>query len=172
MSAGDVQNRDMAMYAMSTIGRMREFSPNEDFEIWYEQFEEYIAANGIPEERTVSLFLTLVGMEGYKLLRNLWAPEKPKSKILEELFILIRRHLSPTPNAITERFKFKKRKQQQDESISTFLASIKQLFLYCEFGDTSLRDQLVSSLNNKRIQRKLLAETQLMLEKAVQLSLA
>lgn len=76
---------------------------------------------------------------------------------------------------IAERYKFKMRKQLSNESISTFLATLKQLSLYCEFGDTldnNLRDQLVWGLRNEKIQRKLLTEACLTLEKAVELSLA
>lgn len=36
---------------MGTIGSVREYSLNEDFELWFEQFEEYVAANNIPAAR-------------------------------------------------------------------------------------------------------------------------
>lgn len=101
-----------------TIGFMREFSINEDFEIWYEQFQEYVAANLMQEERSISLFLTLMGGEGYKLVRNLCVPQKPKEKTLEECVTLIKGHLNPKPNMIAERFKFKKRSRVQSESVS------------------------------------------------------
>lgn len=129
---------------------LREFKVNEDFEIWFEQFEEYVFANSIPAER--SLFITLLGTEGYKLLRNLCVPIKPRDKSLLELVDLFKKHLNPKPNLIAERFKFKERKQKQGESISTFLAVLKQMSLYCEFGDSlnhNLRDQLVWGLRKR-----------------------
>lgn len=158
-----------------TIGSIRVFTLDEDFKIWHEQFEQYVAANLVPEGRAVSLFLTLMGGEGYKLVRNLCVLQKPNEKSLIELVTLIKGHLKPKPNMIAERFKFKKRCQQQNEKVNMFLASLKQLSLYCEFGDTledNLRDQLILGLNNERIQRKLLSEKQLTLDKAVDLTVA
>lgn len=160
---------------MGTIGCMREFILTEDFEVWYEQFQEYIAANNISMDRSVPLFLTLLGTDGYKLIRNLCVPCKPREKTLIELVTLIQNHLNPKPNVISERFKFKQRKQKQDESISMFVAALKQISLNCEFGgnlNNSLRDQLVWGLRNARIQRRLLSETQLPMERAVELSLS
>lgn len=105
-----------------------------------------MAINNISAERSVSLFLTLMS---YKLLRNLCVPGKPRDRTLNDLVQLVQSHLNPKPNIIAERFKFKERKQQQNESTSMFLASLKQLSLYCEFGDNlnnTLRDQLVWGL--------------------------
>lgn len=53
-----------------TIGSMKEYTLNEDFDTWYELFQQYIAANNIQSntEKSVSLFLTLMGFEGYKVL--------------------------------------------------------------------------------------------------------
>lgn len=165
----------MATDMLETIGTVREFTLNEDFELWFEQFKEYVSANNTPEGRSVSVFLTLMGLDGYKLLRNLCVPAKPKNKSLTKLVTLIKYHLKPKPNVISERFKFKQRKQNLGESISTFLATLKQLSLNCEFGDNlahNLRDQLVWGLRSERIQRRLLSETSLSYERAVELSLS
>lgn len=175
INAQEQKTTNMVENTMGTIGHMKEFALSEDFGVWFEQFEEYVTVNKIPVERSVSLFLTLMGTDGYKLLRNLCVPLKPRDKSLDELMILIKKHHNPKPNMIAERFKFKKRRQRQDESISMFLASLKQMSVYCDFGETlnnNLRDQLVWSLRNGRIQRKLLSETQLTLDRTVELSLA
>lgn len=165
----------MAVNNIGTIGSMREFTLKEDFQLWFEQFEEYVAANLIPEGRSVALFLTLMGEEGYKLVRNLCFPQKPRDKSLNELVTLIKGNLNPKPNTIAERYKFKKRTQRSNESITMFLAELKQLSLYCDFGDTlnnNFRDQFVLGVNNERFQRRLLAERLLSFEKAIEMALA
>lgn len=78
---------------MGTIGGLREFSMTDDFEVWHKQFEAYIAANDVLEERLVALFLTLIGTEGYKFLRNLCAPARPREMSVRELVLLISNHL-------------------------------------------------------------------------------
>lgn len=143
---GSSGNSGTTMYTVNAIGHIREYAITEEFETWYEQYEEYVAVNNIPGDKSVSLFLTLIGQEGYKLLRNLCVPHKPKDKPLEELVTLVKNHVNPKPNIISERFKFKNRKQLPEENIGAFLASLKQISLTCEFADTlntNIRDQLV-----------------------------
>lgn len=92
-----------------------------------------------------------------------------------ELVTLVKDHLSPKSNVISERFKFKQRKQSPTENIGAFVAALKQLSLRCEFGDNlshNLRDQLVLDLRSKRIQRRLLTENNLTYERAEELSLS
>lgn len=139
------------------------------------KFEEFVAANAIPPSRLVSYFLTLIGIERYKLLRNLCAPDRPKNKPIFELVSLLSNHLKPKPSVIIERFKFKECKQSSDETVNAYLARIKHMSLYCDFGEqlqTYIRDQMVWGLSNTRIQRRLLSEPHLTLERAVELSTA
>lgn len=129
-----------------TIIDVDKFSMIDDFELWYEQFQEFIVVNGVTPDSAVSLFIIKIGTEGYCLLRNLCAPELPKSKSLTELASLVQNHLKSKLNALTQRYKFKECRQKQGESVNTYLAKLKQISLYCEFRQNlhnSLRDQLV-----------------------------
>ena len=57
------------------------------------------------------------------------------------------------------RLKFNTQVRTKDESIATYVASVRQLSEFCEFGDTleaMLRDRLVCGVNDDRIQRRLL----------------
>lgn len=116
-----------------------------------------------------------MGPEGYKLIRNLCVPAKPRETSLKDLAALIHNHQNPRPNVISERFKFKQRKQAHGESIGAFVAALKQISLGCDFGDSlslNLRDQIVWGLRSERIQRRLLAEVELTYDRAVQLCLS
>ena len=76
---------------------------------------------------------------------------------------------------IVERFRFNTRTRQQGESVANFIAELRHLTRYCEFGgalNDMLRDRLVCGIENSHIQRRLLAEPNLTLHKAVEISLA
>ena len=78
------------------------------------------------------------------------------------------------PSVIVQRYKFNIRVRQTGESISTFVAELRALSEYCEFGNTleeMLRDRLVCGVNEDRIQRRFLAESALDLKRALDISL-
>ena len=77
--------------------------------------------------------------------------------------------------SVIERFQFNSRNRQQGESVANFIAELRHLTRYCDFGGAlkdMLCDRLVSGIENNRIQRRLLAEPGLTLEKAVDISIA
>ena len=78
---------------------------------------------------------------------------------------------------IAERFRFYKRHQRDSESIAVYLAELRRLAKDCDFKEylpTALRDQLVCGLNNEALhdQQKILAETELTLDKSVEIAQA
>ena len=83
---------------------------------------------------------------------------------------------NPTkPLLIAERFRFHQRNQLEGETVSDYLAKLRKLSLYCEFGtnsDDSLRDRLVCGLRNELIQKRLLSEPSLSLARATEIALA
>ena len=94
---------------------------------------------------------------------------------MEALIDVLKRHYQPKVVVLAERFKFFKRQQREGESIAVYLCELRQLAKYCEFGDslqTALCDQLVCELNSEALQRKLMAEADLTLERALQISQA
>ena len=66
-------------------------------------------------------------------------------------------------------------KQQPGEPVAAFVAELRHLTEHCDFGatlDDMLRDRLVCGIADVTIQRRLLAEDELTLDKAVQLARA
>ena len=103
------------------------------------------------------------------------APEKPNTKTFDELVNVLQRHYKPKPQIIAERFRCYKRQQQDGETLASFSVALRQLSSSCEFGaflPEALRDQFVWGLSNQGIQRKLLAEANLTLDRALQLATA
>lgn len=159
---------------MSFLGRIDEFRVDEEaWDSYIERFELFISSNDIKEDKKVSIFLTTVGVKTYSLLRDLCSPAKPATKKFEELTAIIKEHLYPKPNIIAERYKFSQRNQLPNELVSEYFAQLKKLSISCDFKDNlhdQLRDRLVSGLIKDNIKQRLLTESDLTLEKALQIA--
>lgn len=159
------------------VGQIGEFDPaKEDWTHYAERVGHFFTANGITVEGTQrALLLTTIGPAAYKLLRNLVAPAKLEDQSYKILVDTMRRHQSPTPSEIVQRYKFNSRFRREGESIATFLSELRALAEFCNFGpslDDMLRDRLVCGVEDPPIQRRLLAEEKLTFEKAAGVALA
>ncbi len=162
---------------MATHGKIEQFdSSQETWTMYVERLDLYFVANGITEaEKKRAVLLTVSGPATYKLIRSLAAPKKPAEKSFAELVALVKSHYSPKPSVIVQRFQFHSRMQQTGESVAAFVAELRQLSEFCEFGDSledMLRDRLVCGIASSSIQRRLLSETELTLVKALDLAQA
>ena len=85
-------------------------------------------------------------------------------------------HKNPKPNLISERFKFNSRNRAENKTISEYMAELRRLTQYCDYGtvlNDMLRDRLVCGVNHSHIQRKLLSEgSSLTLEKALSIAIS
>ena len=73
-----------------------------------------------------------------------------------------------------EGYKFHSRNRKEDEGVAAYVAELRKLTEHCNFGESlpeMLRDRLVCGINNKKIQRRLLAERELTLKKAEEIAL-
>ncbi|XP_046679347.1 uncharacterized protein LOC124366789 [Homalodisca vitripennis] len=61
-------------------------------------------------------------------------PEKPLSKTVDDLVKLIQEHLYAKPSFIAERYKFSKRNQREGKTVAEYIACLKKLLAYSEFG--------------------------------------
>lgn len=162
--------------AKSVIGRIEVYDSHvETWDSYSERLEQYFLCNEVKVEKKVPALLSLVGGPTYQLLRGLTAPKKPSECEYAELIKTLSDHLNPKPVVISERFRFYKRDQREGESIRDYLAQLRKLSEHCDFKQNlseSIRDRLVCGLRSEAIQNKLLAEKDLTLEIAVQISQA
>ena len=108
-------------------------------------------------------------------MKNLTAPDKPSAKSYQQLVDILRKHLVPKPLVIAERFRFHKQDQHEGESVTAYLAELRKLTEYCDFGsylNEALRDRLVCGLRAGNMIKRLLAEAKLTLEKAIEIATA
>ena len=92
------------------------------------------------------MFLSVIGPTTYKLLASLIAPDKPGDKDYKELVKVLQEHHNSTPSEIVQRYKFHTRIQQPGKLTTQFIAELRALAQYCNFGASStdlLRDCIV-----------------------------
>lgn len=141
----------------------------EDIVSYLERFDEFLSMYNSSENYKVSMLIASIGPEAYTVLKNLTVPELPKQKNYEQLVTLLKNHYTPKKLLIAERFRFHKRNQNVDESISDYILTLKKLASTCEFKahlDDALRDRFVCGLLNEHIQQRLLVESKLTFESA------
>ena len=114
---------------------------------------------------------SVCGSKTYGLIRDLLEPKKPGEAEEKEIYKALKHHFLPQPSILVERFKFHSKCRQEGENVVEFVAGLQRLSEHCQFGTTledMLRDRLVCGINNKRIQRRLLAKRELSFGKAVE----
>ena len=82
-------------------------------------------------------------------------------------------HFNPTSSEIVQHFKFNSRSRQQGESVATFMAELHAIAAWYNFGQTleaMLQDRIVCGINNSKIQKRLLAESKLTYQQALDLT--
>ena len=93
-----------------------------------------------------------------------------------ELVKIVKNHHQPPPSTIVQRFYINTRIQEiEEETVSEFVAGLHRLSEYCQFAatlDDMLRDRLVCGIRDCRFQQRLLAETDLTFQKALDISQA
>ena len=160
---------------MALIGKVEEFFPDQEgWDQYIERLEHYFSANGITDSgKQRAILLTVIGAKAYSLLRNLVSPAKPGEKTFAELCKLMQKHYNPAPSEIVQRCKFNSRFRGEGESVADFVASLRSLAEYSNYGqqlDEMLRDRIVCGIQDDSIQRRLLSEQKLDLKGAVEIS--
>ena len=153
---------------------MRLDTARESWTQYSERVAYFFQANGITDRsKQKVMLLAIIGPSAYKLLRSLVAPTKPDEKSYDELVAAMEKHHNPAPSEIVQRYRFNSRSRKEGESIATYLSEFRSLAEYCNFRDNldiMLRDRLVCGIENKSIQKRLLAEARLTLKKATELA--
>ena len=132
---------------MATHGKIGEFDPSQEtWAMYVERLEHYFITNGIEDAgKKRAVLLTVSGASTYKLIRNLSAPTKP-AKSFDDLVALLKSHYTPKPSVIMQQFQFHSHTQRTGETVAAFIAELRKLSEFCEFGamfKDMLRDRLV-----------------------------
>ena len=160
---------------MAMHGTVSQFNPaKEGWTTYIECLNHYFIANDVDsEDKKRSILLSACGSSTYKLIRSLVEPGKLDTTPYADIVKLVKKYYDPVPSEIVQRFHFNTRVRAPTESIATFVAALRELSEFCNFGttlDQMLRDRLVCGVNHEAIQRKLLSEKNLTFEKAYALA--
>ena len=66
-----------------TVGHIE--TGSDDWELYAERLDQFMLANGIDDDKKVAVFVMVVGLKAYALLRNLVPPTKPHDNKYDEL---------------------------------------------------------------------------------------
>ena len=154
---------------------IEEFSPSIESWIEYEeQFEFSLVAHNIMEdEKKKAHLVSSIGASNFSFLRSIATSQGIKEKPYADLVRILREHFSLKPLEVGLRFKFNSYIRKPGESVATFVAKLRALSEDCDFGhslEVMIRDRLVFGINNKTIQKRLLAEPKLNYKRAVELA--
>ena len=145
---------------MASNSMLEAFNPAvESVDDYKERFDFYCTAAGVRQDQCKALFLARVGWEVFLKMKTLASPRPLTELDLPQIVNLMKEHYKKDTIEIAEHFKFFKRVQQEQETLTNYLAELRKLAKNCNFGgylDTALRDQLVCRLKDRKIQRELL----------------
>ena len=156
---------------MATYGKIGEFEPSvERWDNYIERVNEFFITNGINDKiKKKAILLSSCGAKTDQLQRGL-SDNQPSMKTYMQLVTLMKNHLHPAPNVITEQFKFNTRDRHTSESVAEYLAVLRRLSEHWDYGDTlndMLHGRIVCGIKDVRIQQRLLSEKTLTLEQTL-----
>lgn len=109
-----------------------------DFDYYLERFEHFLVLNSVEEEsKKVPIFISSIGQEAYKILKESCAPSDPKERSFIQLKTLLQEYFA--------RREFYKRNQRPGEYTGAFINELKRLSVKCNFGPfahDALRDRI------------------------------
>lgn len=145
-----------------SIGCIKEFNLKDgNWKTYTERLEMYFSANGVKNDKKLATLISVMGEDAYELLTTLASPTQPKDLTYDRAVIILSQHLQPKPSILAERYKFRQRRQMTGERIAGYVAELKRLSKYCDFGkslEENLRDQFICGVGSDVIRQRLFAE--------------
>ena len=166
-----------ARHAAGLHGFVAAFDPSQDdWGEYVERLEHYFTANDIDsEDKRRAILLNAAGASTYRLIRTLVSPDKVTDVSFANIVGKAKAHFNPKPSPIVKRYEFNTRRQGENETISTYVAELRKIAEYCEYGavlNDMLRDRLVCGIFDRTVQRRLLQQVDLTFDKALEAALA
>lgn len=160
---------------MVNFGNVEQFNLKKPYKWpnYKERIEFFFEANVITSDTMKrAVFLSVCGSELFDLAKLLCNPSKLREVILVNLFKKLDDHFAPSPPEIAKRILFERRNQLEDESAAEFVAKLLELAECCNFGEnleSRLRDRIVGGIKDLGVQKRLLMESKLTLQQAIEM---
>jgi hypothetical protein len=131
---------------------------------WRAMFEDCLLAIGFPDTepmrpRKAALLRASLGTEGFRLYSSLTSDPR---ETYDEAVTRLSAHFGQPASAIFSRAQFTRRQQRPGESVTSYVAALRELAAKCESPAAQLnervRDQFAAWCSNDRIRERLLQE--------------
>lgn len=144
----------------------------ENWRRFEQKFDVFLTATDLqskPEQKKIAVFLNLIGDDGLELYNSFTFTEEDRAS-LEAVKKKLEGYCAPTANVIFERFKFNSLFQKEMQPFDSFLTDIRKAVKTTGYKDPDemLRDRIVMGVFDKTTQERLLRETKLTLNKAIE----
>ena len=119
----------------------------------------------------IATLKAVMGKECFQIYEHLPLSDE-EHKDLYTILSALTEHFEPKTNVIYERYIFNSCKQENTENIESYLARLRKLAATCEYGallDEMLRDRIVIGISDNQIPARLLRESKLTLQKALEI---
>lgn len=148
-------------HVFGSIGTVSEFEGTDNWKLYQERLEQYFLTNAIEEGRKVPVLLSVVGLNTYKIIKDLSNPVLPKDRPYTEICELLNGHFSPTVPVFRKRIEFYNLRQGEVETCGNWYAKLKNAAIECKFGaklNDVLKDKFVSGLRAGKVLDRLCEE--------------
>ncbi|UYV72040.1 hypothetical protein LAZ67_9001617, partial [Cordylochernes scorpioides] len=143
-----------------------------EYKHWMNSYLIYELASGVSTKKDDVKRATLLhclGPQVQRIFFNLPEEKDTYEKAKEALT----KYFTPQKNIVSERFKFRQRKQNTDENIDSYVIALRELVKSCEFGNLEedmIRDQIIEKCYNRQLKEKLLQQDNLNLQRTIEIS--
>jgi len=142
---------------------------------WQKQFEYYFDACELTKksaETQVAILLHTAGAEAQEIHEQFTFATDGDKKDYKKILKKFEDYCHPRKNTVYERYCFWSRDQIEDEPIDKWVKDLRTMTKNCEFEnqeDNLIRDKIVFGVRDSRVKERMLRETDLTLEKAVEI---
>lgn len=136
---------------------------------WRKGFKIYFEACELVKKSPIIQINILLHVVGEQC-RELYEQFNVKCLTVDDLLSKFTEYFEQKKNITVERHKFFTRDQNENETIEQYVYDLKKLATTCEFGllcDSLIKDRLICGITNVGIRERLLRESDLTLEKAM-----
>ena len=133
----------------------------ENYEI---RLQAWMLVNGFSsDDKKRSALIAEIGAATFAILKDLAFPSQVLDKSFDDLLSLLRQHYRLSSTPMVNRLKLHERKQGATETLTEYIAALKKIASYCDYGsalEAQLRDIFLFGVRNKKIVKRLLEESQ------------
>ncbi|KRZ01606.1 hypothetical protein T11_15715 [Trichinella zimbabwensis] len=130
---------------MAMLNQIEAFQPENgaSWELYVERLNFYFEANDITSaDKKRAILMSVCGPSAFVMIRSLLTPRSLNEVAFEEIVSKVKEHFNSAPSKIVFRIQFHKRSQRLNESITEYVAALRNLSENSNFGNT-LDDMLL-----------------------------